>query len=103
MTLIDQIQEILEKQIRIAESLGMEQPAEARFNPGLLREISHIEGWFQHPLFYALNAGTTHFGPNAHQHSPVVNRVFVAGKALQIIEDPNAFLVHLDFAMGGWR
>lgn len=98
--LIDHIEYLLERMIHISEELGNEKPAAVRINPEVLREISRIPHWFQHPLFYVQDAGVRGHGPNATEHSPVINRVFVHHKALPIMEDPNTYLVSLDYRDG---
>lgn len=107
-SLIDRLQQILEAQHDLYESLPVppsevKAPAQAvRINPAVLAEVSRIPGWFQHSLFHVQDSGRTAWGPNATMHSPVVNRVFIRGRALQLIEDSYSFLVTLDHGVGGW-
>lgn len=100
MNLIDQIEEILEKTITAATEQGITSPASVRVHPDVLYRISLIEGWFQHRLFHTQDSGvTSRYGPNASNSSPVVNRVFVSGQALPIIEDPHIYFVSLEYGI----
>jgi hypothetical protein len=97
MNLIDQVENILLLTIKAAEEHNFEPPKALRIHPEVLYKISLIEGWFSHPLFYVQDAGASRYGPNASKFSPVVNRVFVSGRALHIIEDPHIYFIALDF------
>jgi len=98
--LIDQVEEILEKTITAARGIEITSPAEVRIHPDVLLQISKIEGWFQHKLFHTQDSGVTNrYGPNASSSSPVINRVFVLGQALPIVEDPHVYFVSLEYGV----
>lgn len=100
MNLIDRIEAILEQTVTTAEEAGIDSPAEVRINPSVLYKISLIEGWFQHQLFKTQDSGvSSRYGPNASSASPVVNRMFVCGRAFKIIEDPHTYFVSLEHGM----
>lgn len=99
MSLIDKVERILSLTIETAENEGLTYPAAVRIHPDILLKISRIEGWFQHPLFYVQDSGVTGAGPNASHSSPVVNRVFVAGRTLPLIEDPHIYMISLDYGV----